>query len=195
MPSRHRINQPRSAHKITLDARRHLLDNGGSLNEEKKMDESAFMKKVAGQLKVLATFDGLYLIPLVVMDAGADLCNHSEALAGYAVRDARIAELEAAVTNQSDWLVEWQKCEEKVAEQEQEINQLLADIRVLESVICKGRAEYAAPAPTPAPAVVMPDNAPHEPGESSFISGHVDGWNACLDEVASLNAVQAEVKL
>ncbi len=47
-------------------------------------------------LEVVATFDGLYLVPIVIMDAGTDLCRHSEALTGYAVRDARI-----------DTLTEW----------------------------------------------------------------------------------------
>jgi chromosome segregation ATPase len=50
------------------------------------IDESGFMRKVAGQLEVFCqVYYGEDL---------HDVCLHSEALAGYAARDARIDELE-----------------------------------------------------------------------------------------------------
>jgi hypothetical protein len=107
MPSRHQINQPRSAHKITLDASHHLLDSGGSLNEGKKMDESALMKRVAGQLEVVACkseaglnnwAEGKFRVSGSY--TGELYGNTDWALArvvwsaALATRDARIAELE-----------------------------------------------------------------------------------------------------
>ena len=88
--------------EITLDNPPSLDDDGGSLNEGMKMSEV----KNEG-LEVVAVIeigdpdhetgacDSLEIIPNEVeFIVGEKLCRHSEALAGYAVRDARIAELE-----------------------------------------------------------------------------------------------------
>jgi uncharacterized coiled-coil protein SlyX len=48
---------------------------------------------------------------------------------------ARIAELETTVTNQSDWLAGWQKCEQRVSKQALENNQLRAELAGLKSEI------------------------------------------------------------
>jgi hypothetical protein len=65
-----------------------------------KMDESAFMKRVAGQLGVERWRQAVFDMESAEETALEMVCakDYDKALAGYAARDARIAELEARVT-------------------------------------------------------------------------------------------------
>jgi hypothetical protein len=209
------------------------------------MDESGFMKKVAGQLEVVGwrRVDRQWEIttyPSVCatwhkMGAPVDaISSHSEALAGYAVRDALIAELELSAKRIYSEMLEannsfarmFQSGAVKLTD---ERDQLRAELAALREQVPAGqlRAErlwdgageysvsihsawlklcraqggefqlYAAPVSTLAPSVVMPERKPVSVRiitGTQYYNAFDDGFNTCLDEVARLNAVQAEVK-
>lgn len=80
-------------------------------------------------LEVVAVYDGKYLLQLMYMDTDEELCRHSEALAGYAVRDARIAEL-----------ARYKRFESLYAESEREAIQLRAELASSDLALCESRA-------------------------------------------------------
>ena len=146
--------------------------------------------------------DSLEIIPHEVeFIDGEKLCRHSEALAGYAVRDARIAELEEEVKTSAECL---DMANELYETHKDKTDQLRAELADAKETISRYevtadncdvlRAELATPAPIPdsdhsedVRAMVVPDGYALVSLESIGQFPEINPANYGDDEVIALN--------
>lgn len=81
------------------------------------------------ELEVAATFDGLYLIPRVMLEGGTDLCCIAEANRLLAERDAEIRRAKEG----------WKRVNDRALKAELERNQLRAQLAALKPVAWQAR--------------------------------------------------------
>jgi hypothetical protein len=197
-----------------------------------KMDESAFMKKVAGQLTPVVwqfSENGKWYTGFDTNNHRAnteeagypirELCSVSEALAGYAVRDARIAELELSAKRIYSEMLEannsfarmFQSGAVKITDERDQLRAELAAIKAgcgehVAAVFTMGFGKHYVSGlgpkvdalevgtklyDAPAPAVVMPER--REPSQDNpYLSDADIEWNLCLDEFVILNAKEVQ---
>jgi hypothetical protein len=200
-------------HGDRYSCERAALAMGGLTDDE--LANSAFMN-YDQPLNLAGIMAGTHSSPIAWMTAVKDRIRwlsriNSEALAGYAVRDARIAELERAVRERQEPVL--QEIRDALGDQSianfgqvatgirdlcDQLRAELADLEYdLEQITDQNielQSELAAVRAAPAPAVVMPERKPVSVRiitGTQYYNAFDDGFNTCLDEYTRLNAVQA----